>query len=675
MLRGSVDKNTHSQRARQTRKILAGSSILILVLALLNSASCANDKSAYVRVNQLGYESGRPMRAFLMASGSESGAQFAVKNSHGEAVHAAAIGAGLGRWGKYTVHALDFTVATPDTYTITVTGPFPAASPSFRVETPVHLYSAALANALSFFENQRDGADFLPSALRPAPAHLNDRNGEVYKTPEFSGREGSRVNGDLTATGAAIDASGGWWDAGDCLKFVHTTSYAVALMLVGVRDFPAQMGARSESSNFTKEAKFGVDWLLRMWDDHSKTLYYQVGIGSGRSFENDHSVWRLPQMDDTYGGTDPKYRYLRHRPVFVAGPAGSKISPNLAGRLAGDFALCFRLYRASDAVYANQCLLSAQHIFDLADTAPTGNLLTAAPYDFYGETEWRDDMEFAATELYLATRSGKLPEGLPHADPQFYLQASASWASAYIHGGNQEDGILGVADISGLAHFELYRALALAGNPGGLAVSQSDLLEDMRKKLDSAVKQANQDPFGFGFSWGGGDTPAHGASLAVMASEYDHLTGSNTYASYSRGWLANILGANAWGTSFIVGDGTTFPHCIHHQLANLAGSKTGQPPILAGALVEGPVRQAEFGAPKGVATCPPDGEDRFSRFNGDGAMYRDNVEYYSTVEPAIDLTAPSFLMLAWRIAGAPVNLSPGTSPDSRADINNAPRQD
>ena len=57
---------------------------------------------------------------------------------------------------------------------------------------------------------------------------------------------------------------------------------------------------------------------------------------------------------------------------------------------------------------------------------------------------------------------------------------------------------------------------------------------------------------------------------------YDHLTESKTYDSYTRGWIANILGANAWGTSFIVGDGTVFPRCIHHQVANLLGSTIRQ---------------------------------------------------------------------------------------------------
>jgi hypothetical protein len=38
-------------------------------------------------------------------------------------------------------------------------------------------------------------------------------------------------------------------------------------------------------------------------------------------------------------------------------------------------------------------------------------------------------------------------------------------------------------------------------------------------------------------------------------------------------------------------------------------------------------------------------------------VYKDNVEFYSTAEPAIDLTAPSFLMLAWRMAGQPAETS------------------
>ena len=50
----------------------------------------------------------------------------------------------------------------------------------------------------------------------------------------------------------------------------------------------------------TAEAKFGTDWLLRMWDDPTRTFYYQVGIGTGNAkTAGDHDIWRLPQADDT----------------------------------------------------------------------------------------------------------------------------------------------------------------------------------------------------------------------------------------------------------------------------------------------------------------------------------------------------------------------------------------
>ncbi len=642
---------TELRRSAQNCKIPFGLLQLIVAL-LLSSTSCIRDRGAYVRVNQLGYELGSPMLAYFMATSSQPHAKFTVRNSDGETWYSATVGPKLGTWGDYLVYSLDFALPASGTYTITVTGAIQlVTSPAFRVDRPAKLYSAALANTLSFYQNQRDGADYIPSPLRTAPAHLNDQRAKVYKTPEFGGREGSRIKGDLVPTGTVIDASGGWWDAGDYLKFVETHSTALALMLIGVRDFPNQVGASSPTSNYTNEAKFGLDWLNKMWDDTSRTLYYQVGIGSWNwHYENDHSVWRLAQEDDTYHGTDPGYRYIRNRPVFIAAPAGAKISPNLAGRLAGDFALCSMVYRPGDKAYANQCLLAAEHIFDLAATAPTGDLLTAAPHDFYPEADWRDDLEFGATELYFATRQGDLPSGLPHVDPSFYLQAAAQWADAYIH---SKENSLDWSYVDHLAQFELWRAIGSAGNMKSLAVSQADLVNDLRAKLESAAAQADMDPFGFNYSVGRGEYTFQAARFSTMASEYDFMTRSTTFAKYSTQWLANILGANAWGSAFIVGDGSTFPHCLHHQIANLVGSHDGRPPIVAGAMVGGPNRDLESGAPGGVLPCPSHEPDVFSNFDGSVVRYRDSTKFYSTIEPAIDYTSSSLLMFAWRAAGRP----------------------
>lgn len=159
-----------------------------------------------------------------------------------------------------------------------------------------------------------------------------------------------------------------------------------------------------------------------------------------------------------------------------------------------------------------------------------------------------------------------------------------------------------------------------------------------------AVTQSGLDPFGFGTTWAAFDTTSHREGLIVTAREYDYLSNSTAYANYSDRWTSNILGANAWGQSLIVGDGSSFPHCMQHQVANLAGSLNGARPVLAGAAVEGPNKTSSRGLVSGMITCPANGVDTFAQFTGsNGAFYQDNVQSWSTNEPAIDLRASSFL--------------------------------
>jgi endoglucanase len=651
---------TSVDRTAPWRRWAAGPAVAVAAAALVVGVSSTPAASAptpagtaFVRVNQVGYPAATSKRAYLMSSVAETGATFAVRTAAGGTVLSAPIGANLGRWSTAypNVYALDFTgVTAGGSYTIAVTGPVATTSPTFRIDTGGNVYAGALANSLSFYQNERDGPDYVPSALRTAPGHLNDQNAMTYLTPNAN--SSGRFSGDLTPLGVRIDASGAWWDAGDYIKGVQTLGYATHMLLAGVRDFPAYLGAGSTTSNMTAEARFGLDWLLRMWDDSTGTLYYQVGIGSGNAKTvGDHDIWRLPQADDTYGGTDPLYRYIRNRPVFRAGPAGSPVSPNLAGRMAAAFGMCYQVFKTTDPAFAARCLLSGQHIFDLANTAPSGNLLTYVPFSFYPETEWRDDLELGAAELYFATAGGGLPSGLPHPDPAYYLSRAAHWANAYITGPNGAADTLNLYDVSGLGHYELHKAIAQAGNPAGLETSQAALLADLKKQLDGALAQAATDPFGFGFPWGTWDTTSHGAGLAVMASEYDELTGTTTYADFSGRWLANILGANAWGVSLIVGNGTTFPRCLHHQVANLVGSLDGTPPVLAGAAVEGPNGTVYRGLQTGMRVCPADGVDVYAPFNGSGAQFKDDMQSFSTVEPAVDLTATSPLAFARQAAG------------------------
>jgi endoglucanase len=736
----------HSILQLSTRcRLFSAASIL---LALLAYALPGRAQSAYVRVSQVGYESGATLfRAYLMSKTPEGGATFQVVNSKGDTAYSGHVGARLGTWGhsktvSYDVYALSFKVPGGDLYTISVSGPVSATSPRFAVDGPDRLYSGLLLNTLFFYETQRDGADFVRNALRTEPGHLKDKTAHVYETSPLD--DNDFINNVpptsplLSAKLPDLDADGGWWDAGDYMKYVETVSYTAALMQIGIRDFPDQMGANAPvnpppppgsisyagssgpgapaSSDFTGEAKFGINWLMKMWDDKTKTLHYQVdnsqdwnyyGEGDPSSATGDcggsyktpycliteYDIWTLPQAADDFeqsGDARPCDRYstffICRRPVYLAAPAGSPISPNLAGRLTADFALCYQLHRIAHPSLANQCLKNAEDIFALADTsypdpAPTVDsgscatcLLTITPFDGYPENVWDDDMELGATELFfalqLASQSAAgarvLPAGLPHANPMDYLRQAAQFARNYIADIYEmgDSDTLNLYDVSGLAHFELYRALEMAGNPGGLAVSQSRIRQQLLRQVGDAITQSATDPWGFGYQWSYGDTTSHGAGLSVMASEAYYLTKSKNYDIYAQRWLANILGANSWGSSFIVGDGSTFPNCIQHQVANLAGAldgTSGGTPILWGAGTEGPAGYASSGVLDGMILCPADGTDTFRKFNGNAgafdasrvAVYRDNMQSYSTTEPGIDLTATSFLMWSWRLAQQP----------------------
>jgi endoglucanase len=637
--------------------VLVAASVLVTLPALIpaGGAEAAPAIHAQVRVDQVGYATNATKRAYLMTSSARLGAVFRLVDSRGVTVYSSVAGADEGAWSAAypDVYAMDFNaVHRSGEYHIVVSaGSMQVRSLVFRIDTPARLYATAMANSLSFYENERDGPDFIPSALRNAPGHLNDEDAMTYLIPVVNSN--GNFKGDLTPLGVTVDAAAGWWDAGDYLKFTETISYVVGMMETDVRDFPNQLGTGSATSNYIAEAAFGLDWLEHMWNDSTKTLYLQVGIGEGNStIVGDHDIWRLPQADDTYGGTNPEDRYIRNRPVFRAGAPGSLISPNLAGRLAADFALCAQLDRVTEPAQAATCLKDAEDIFALADTHP-GRLQTAIPYDFYPEKEWRDDLEWGATEIYDALSAGPVRAGVPNSDATYYLRQAARWAHAYITGPYDAADSLNLYDVTGLAHFELYKAIEHAGNPTDLEVTKAQLLADLGKQLNKAVAQSNTDPFGFGFPWATFDTTSHGAGLVVMAAEYDELTGTDAFASDDSRWLGNILGANAWGTSLIVGDGTTFPDCMQHQVANLAGSLNGAAPVLAGAAVEGPNSFAATGVVGGMRTCPANGVDTFAQFNSATAVFQDNVQSWSTDEPALDLTASSPMAFAWQIDNDP----------------------
>jgi endoglucanase len=618
--------------------------------------------AAYVRMNQAGYVTTESKQAVLLASGAESGTFSVINVTNSATVYTGSIpAASLGSWSSTfpDTYRLDFSALTnPGVYRIQVAATLAATSSNFPVSTAAAIYAPLLTNALFFFQSQRDGPQVLTGILNRKPCHLLDTNAITYLPAAYS--NDSLVAGLTNTGGANIDASGGWFDAGDYPKFVETASYVEAVMWFTLRDYPRRLAA---GGDFLGEARFGLDWLLRMWDQTNRVLYYQVGIGDGNggTILGDHDYWRLPEADNTnLPPGNPGYYAISHRPAFRYGPAGSALSPNLAGRLAATFALASQVLRPANPALANQCLVDAQTVFGLAQTNGV-TVFSTSPNDYYPETSWHDDLEWGAVELYFATAQASLP-GLAHTNALDYLATAAYWAGQYLAADSGSD-TLNLYDTSALAHYELYRAIAQAGNPGGLAVTPAALLTNLAAQLAPGSTQSATDPFRFCQSYAAlSDPTPHALGLAVTANLYRQLTGATNYDAFGRAQRDWVLGNNAWGTTFIVGAGNTFPHCLQDQLANLGGNLNGVPPIRLGATVDGPSDSTSGkGTPGGADACANSGG--FTPFNGAKAKYYDDVAYWMNVEPAIDYAAPTILLFAQQLgelpAAAPVLQSPG----------------
>jgi hypothetical protein len=185
-------------------------------------------------------------------------------------------------------------------------------------------------------------------------------------------------------------------------------------------------------------------------------------------------------------------------------------------------------------------------------------------------------------------------------------------------------------------------------------VDPGSLLSDLRDQLNLAVRASRADSFGLSDPAIPVDTVPHALGFAIQARLWDTLTRSASYETLASTELDWTLGANPWGSSFVVGAGSVYPRCLAHPIANLSGSLTGQGAILRGATVDGPTSLQNLlraGAPDGFRPCPADRIDPFAAIRSGVSGYRDNVQSFSTSEPSNDYVALALLAGAQASAG------------------------
>jgi endoglucanase len=619
--------------------------------AATGSGSAAGLDPPQVRVNQVGYTPQSPKVAFAMLARPVSSVAFTVVGQGG-VVFRGRSGDDVGRWNSnyHAVYQLDFSrVARPGSYLIRIDAAGAAAtSPPFRIASPAALYHQLVLNAVRYYTSERDGSDVEHSVLDREPANLTDRHAYVYATPRYDNNT-DNLDAKLRRIGGPVNVSGGWFDAGGGYeKFAYTASYADGLMLMAARDFPG------EYPTLLREATYGLRWLEKLWRPAKKVLYIQVGIGNGdasNKIQGDYNFWFLPQQEDRLdvkpgGNPGPSVYYVKYRPVFEAARPGKKIDPDFAGRFAADFALGAQLEARTDPSRARHLLALARGIYAMAKTSHVGQIITTYPYSYYPGTEWKSDMLWGAAEISLADEALHVPAATLHAN----LLTAARWARAYIAQGHPVGGdTLNLYDNGAVAEAELLQAMLEAHSRP--VIAPQALLSDLAAQLRLGENWAKGDPFQLGTDLGPSDATPHAFGLYITNALYQRYGGSDAYQAFAQQQMNFALGANAWGSSFVVGAGTTFPHCMQSEIANLAGSLNGKGNIQLGATVDGPTSMSNFvglGTVSGMRACSA---GHYKKFDTKAVGYEDNVVSWPSVEPADDYTGASLLAFALGASG------------------------
>jgi endoglucanase len=617
-----------------TLAVPAASSALASSQPASAKPATAKPAAPEIRLNQVGYQPSAPKTAYVMLPARVASVPFTVTDATGKVVYRGVSRDDVGTWnsGYRAVYLLSFSgLHRCGTYQVRVGE---AVSPTFKIANGAALYGQLVDNAVRYFTSERDGADVAHDVLSREPANLTDEKAYVYATPRYD--DNDNLLGTLKKVGGPVNVSGGWFDAGGGYeKFGYTASYADALMLIAARDNPGAY------PTLKPEAEFGLQWITKLWNPSRKVLYMQVGIGNGNAsntIQGDYNFWFLPQQEDLLdvakgGNPGPTAYYVKYRPVFEAAAPGQKVSPDLAGRYAADFALGAQLSRGASAIHL---LELARSVYADAKTTDVGQIVTAYPNDYYPGTEWKSDMLWGATEIALADERLGVPKTVLRAD----LAVAATWARAYIAQGHPAGSdTLNLYDNGAIAESELLRAIR--GSGMAPAIAPRLLVNDLAAQLQAGEDWAKGDPFALGTDLGPADAAPHAFGLYVTDELYRQAGGSDRYQAFAQQQLNFALGANAWGSSFVVGAGTTYPHCMQSEIANLAGSLTGHGDIQLGAVTDGPSSPANFvglGTVSGMRACSA---GSFSAFNSKSAAYEDNVLSWPSVEPADDYTAIS----------------------------------
>ena len=215
------------------------------------------------------------------------------------------------------------------------------------------------------------------------------RSGPLPKTNRIYWRHDSMVD---AGKDVGIDLSGGYYDAGDNVKYNFPAASAMTLLAWSGIEFAQGYKKSDQFEILLDTVKWGTDYFIKC---HPEKEVLYVGVGNGQV---DHSFWLAPEfIDYDY----PSYKIDSKKP-------GSEVS----GETSAALAAASILFKDIDSDYSTLLLKHSIEIYDLADKY-RGDYTAAVPsvQGFYSSfSGYLDELAWGAAWLYRATGEEKYLE-------------------------------------------------------------------------------------------------------------------------------------------------------------------------------------------------------------------------------------------------------------------------
>lgn len=453
---------------------------------------------------------------------------------------------------------------------------------------PPDNYTLALHKALMFFNAQRSG---------PLPKHNN-----------VSWRGNSGMKDGLSDSAIKKNLVGGFYDAGDAIKFNFPASFALTMLSWSVIEYSAKYEAAGELTHVKDTIKWGTDYLLKTFNNSADTIdkiQAQVGVGDtsgGSTTPNDHYCWVRPE--------DIEYP----RPVYECHSCS-----DLAAEMAAALASASIVFKDSKT-YSQKLVHGAKTLYKFSrDQRGRYSAGGSDPSHFYNSTSYWDEYLWGGAWLYYAT--GNSSYLALATNKGLAKHAGAFW-------GGPDYGVLNWDNKLAGAQVLLSR-MRLFLSPG---FPYEDMLSTFHNQTNIIMCSYLPVFTSFNRTKGGLIQLNHGrpqplqyvVNAAFLATLYaDYLEAADTPGWYcgptffstdvlrqfAKTQIDYILGKNPRKMSYVVGFGNHYPKHVHHRGASIPknrvkynckggwkwrDSNKPNPNTLVGAMVAGPDKNDGF---------------------------------------------------------------------------------